>query len=96
MALVLLTARSRSSVTRVVEMLLVHDLVEIDAGDTFVYDTAAAEQKEQLELRAAGHLFSMVPGDEGRLGVPVGTSTRLATTPEASSPTRSTGCHHCC
>jgi len=52
-------------VGRVVEMLLVHDIVEIDAGDTFVYDTAAAAQKEELELRAADRLFSMIPDPEG-------------------------------
>ena len=46
-------------------MLLVHDLVEIDAGDTFVYDTAAATQKEELEQRAADRLFAMIPGETG-------------------------------
>jgi putative hydrolase of HD superfamily len=50
---------------RVVEMLLVHDLVEIDAGDTFVYDTEALEQKEELETRAADRLFALIPGDDG-------------------------------
>src|SRR5580765_1538568 len=52
-------------VGRVVEMLLVHDLVEIDAGDAFVYDTHARAQKEELEERAADRLFAMVPGDDG-------------------------------
>jgi len=50
---------------RVIEMLLVHDIVEIDAGDTFVYDTDAREQKEALEQRAADRLFAMVPGSDG-------------------------------
>ncbi len=52
-------------VARVVEMLIVHDIVEIDAGDTFVYDTDAAAQKEELEQRAADRLFSMIPDPEG-------------------------------
>jgi putative hydrolase of HD superfamily len=52
-------------VGHVVEMLLVHDLVEIDAGDTFVYDAAAREQQEEVERRAADRLFALVPGDEG-------------------------------
>jgi putative hydrolase of HD superfamily len=47
---------------RVIEMLLVHDIVEIDAGDTFVYDDEAREHKEALEQRAADRLFAMVPG----------------------------------
>src|SRR3954468_4739438 len=50
---------------RVIEMLLVHDIVEIDAGDTFVYDTDAAAQKEALEHAAADRLFALVPGDDG-------------------------------
>ena len=53
-------------VAAVVEMLIVHDLVEIDAGDAFVYDDAAREQKEELELRAADRLFALIPGDAGR------------------------------
>jgi putative hydrolase of HD superfamily len=48
-------------VTRVVAMLLVHDLVEIDAGDAFVYDDAARAEKEVLELAAAERLFGMLP-----------------------------------
>jgi putative hydrolase of HD superfamily len=48
-------------VARVVSMLLVHDVVEIDAGDTFVYDDAARASKEAVERRAADRLFSEVP-----------------------------------
>lgn len=66
MALVLAPhANGPIDVGRVVEMLLVHDIVEIDAGDTFVYDTDARESKQALETRAADRLFSMVPGDDG-------------------------------
>ncbi|MGO9876198.1 MAG: HD domain-containing protein [Acidimicrobiia bacterium] len=52
-------------VARVVEMLLVHDLVEIDAGDTFVYDDSARARKAELETRAADRLFALIPGDIG-------------------------------
>ncbi|MDQ1512097.1 MAG: hypothetical protein QOG50_3941, partial [Actinomycetota bacterium] len=66
MALVLAPhSREPIDVGRVIEMLLVHDLVEIDAGDAFVYDTDARAQKEELEQRAADRLFAMVPGDDG-------------------------------
>ena len=51
--------------SRVIELLLVHDIVEIDAGDTFVYDTGAAAEKERLEQDAADRLFTLVPGDDG-------------------------------
>lgn len=52
-------------IAHVVELLLVHDIVEIDAGDTFLYDTDAAAQKKELEIRAADRLFSMIPGADG-------------------------------
>ena len=67
MAMVL-TPYSREPVdpARVVEMLVVHDLVEIDAGDTFVYDDAARSQKEEREQRAADRLFALVPGEDGK------------------------------
>jgi putative hydrolase of HD superfamily len=49
---------------RVVGMVLVHDLVEIDAGDTFVYDEAATRDKPEREQRAAERIFSMLPEDQ--------------------------------
>lgn len=53
-------------ISRVVKMLLLHDVVEIDAGDTFVYDVAASAQQEQKELEAAQRLFGMLPNDQGQ------------------------------
>ena len=50
---------------RVVRMLLVHDIVEVDAGDTFAYDTAGAESKAERERRAAARMFGLLPGDQG-------------------------------
>ncbi len=52
-------------ITRVVKMLLLHDIVEIDAGDTFVYDVAASAEQEQKELEAAKRLFGLLPQDQG-------------------------------
>jgi putative hydrolase of HD superfamily len=52
-------------IAKVVKMLLLHDMVEIDAGDTFVYDTAAYETQQQTELEAAKRLFGMLPDDQG-------------------------------
>ncbi|EEX92570.1 hydrolase [Vibrio orientalis CIP 102891 = ATCC 33934] len=51
---------------RVVKMLLLHDIVEIDAGDTFVYDTAASAKQEEKELEAAKRLFGMLPEEQGK------------------------------
>jgi len=53
-------------VARVVRMLLIHDVVEVDAGDTYVYDTAGAEAKAEREARAVDRLFAMPPEDQGR------------------------------
>lgn len=50
---------------RVLRMLLVHDLVEIDAGDTFAYDTAANADREERELRAAERIFGLLPPSQG-------------------------------
>lgn len=50
---------------RVVKMLLVHDVVEIDAGDTFCYDVEANRDKLARERRAADRLFGMLPADQG-------------------------------
>lgn len=49
---------------RVVRMLLVHDLVEIDAGDTFLYDTVAAADQEEREQRAADRIFGLLPAEQ--------------------------------
>lgn len=51
---------------RVVKMLLVHDIVEIDAGDTFVYDQDGLEDKEERERAAADRLFGLLPPDQRR------------------------------
>jgi putative hydrolase of HD superfamily len=48
-------------IDRVVRMLLVHDIVEIDAGDTFIYDSLANTSKEAREQEAAKRLFSLLP-----------------------------------
>ena len=49
---------------RVIKMLLIHDLVEIDAGDTFAYDEKGNEDKEEREMQAAERIFSLLPSDQ--------------------------------
>jgi putative hydrolase of HD superfamily len=62
MALVLAdTAAEPVDPVAVARMLLVHDIVEIDAGDTFVYDTAARQRQAERERRAADRLFGLLP-----------------------------------
>jgi putative hydrolase of HD superfamily len=49
---------------RVLKLLLLHDLVEIDAGDTFAYDTAALTHQRQRETLGAERLFGLLPDDQ--------------------------------
>ncbi len=51
-------------VLRVLKMLIVHDLVEIDAGDTFAYDTAAMADQHARESIAADRIFGLLPPDQ--------------------------------
>ncbi len=49
---------------RVMELVVVHDLVEIDAGDTFAYDAAAHHDKATREEAAATRVFGLLPPDQ--------------------------------
>lgn len=52
---------------RVVQMCVVHDLVEIYAGDTFAYDVAGNAGKEAREKEAADKLFAILPAEQGSM-----------------------------
>jgi putative hydrolase of HD superfamily len=66
LAAVLLAEHASEEVdtARVVKMLLVHDVVEIDAGDTYAYDVAAHDDKEERERAAAARIFGLLPEDQ--------------------------------
>ena len=51
-------------VLRVLKMLIVHDLVEMDAGDTFAYDIAAMVTQHEREAVAAERIFGLLPSDQ--------------------------------
>ncbi|MBI4780648.1 MAG: HD domain-containing protein [Oscillatoriophycideae cyanobacterium NC_groundwater_1537_Pr4_S-0.65um_50_18] len=51
---------------RTLQMLLLHDLVEIDAGDTFCYDLQANQDKAEREAQAADRIFGLLPSDLGQ------------------------------
>ena len=46
---------------KVIPMVLIHDLVEIDAGDTYAYDTEGNKTKRERELKAADRIFGLLP-----------------------------------
>lgn len=56
-------ADEKTDVLKVVSMLLVHDLVEIYAGDTFAYDTEGVKTQKQREKDAADRLYAQLPDD---------------------------------
>ena len=58
-------AREAIDSLRVLQMLLIHDIVEIDAGDTFCYDPQGALDKEQREKEAADRIFGLLPDEQG-------------------------------
>lgn len=53
-------------VSKVMLMALIHDLVEIDAGDTYAYDAVGAQTKRDRENAAADRIFGLLPEDQGK------------------------------
>lgn len=51
---------------KVITMVLIHDLVEIDAGDTYAYDEAGKQTQRIREEKAADRIFAMLPKDQGK------------------------------
>jgi putative hydrolase of HD superfamily len=49
---------------QVIKLLLAHDLVEIDAGDTYCYDEIGGQNKKAREIKAADRIFSLLPADQ--------------------------------
>lgn len=70
-------------VGRVVAMLLLHDVVEIDAGDVFVYDEAAQAGKRSAEEQAADRLDGLLPTDQASWARELWEEFETKETPEA-------------
>jgi len=51
-------------VLKVMKMVLIHDIVEIDAGDTFIYDTLKNHTNTEEELKAARRIFGLLPEEQ--------------------------------
>ncbi|MGN1166145.1 MAG: HD domain-containing protein [Lachnospiraceae bacterium] len=58
-------ANEEIDVLKTIMMLLIHDLVEIDAGDTYAYDEEGKKTKEQREKKAAERIYGLLPEDQG-------------------------------
>ena len=57
-------ANEEVDVLHVIELVLIHDMVEIDAGDTYAYDPEANKTKRERELKAAERIFHLLPDDQ--------------------------------
>lgn len=65
MALVLAEHSNKSvDLLKVIKMVLIHDIVEIDAGDTFIYDTQKDHSNTEEELLAAKRIFGLLPSEQ--------------------------------
>lgn len=57
-------ANDEVDVAKVMLMVLLHDIVEIDAGDTYAYDVEAHKTKAEREKKAADRIFNILPADQ--------------------------------
>lgn len=57
-------ANEEVDLAKVIPMVLIHDLVEIDAGDTYAYDQAGLATQRERETKAADRIFGMLPEDQ--------------------------------
>ncbi len=57
-------ANEEIDVLKTVTMLLIHDIVEIDAGDTYAYDPEGKKTQEERERKAADRIFHLLPDDQ--------------------------------
>lgn len=85
MAMVLLEQAKgqRLDELKIIKMALLHDLVEIDAGDTFCYDEVGAMDKAEREKKAAERIYALLPEGQGREFKALWEEFEARNTPEA-------------
>ena len=70
-------------VLKVLKMILIHDIVEIDAGDTFIYDTQKSHSNTENELIAAKRIFGLLPDEQAEELIEIWQEFEAGETPEA-------------
>lgn len=70
-------------VLKVLKMVLIHDIVEIDAGDTFIYDTQKNHSNTENELIAAKRIFGLLPDEQANELIAIWQEFEAGETPEA-------------
>jgi putative hydrolases of HD superfamily len=77
------TAPEKLDVFKVVKMAMVHDIVEVDAGDTSIYDQEGLLDKTDREKRAARRIFALLPADQHQELLGIWEEFEKGATPEA-------------
>jgi putative hydrolase of HD superfamily len=76
-------APAGADMLRIIKMLLIHDLVEIDAGDAYAYDVAANVGQKEREEAAAIRIFGLLPQQQGEELKALWEEFEARTTPDA-------------
>lgn len=77
------TAATPIDLMKVLKMALIHDVVEVDAGDTFIYDDAAREGQAEREQLAAQRVFGLLPADQAAAMLALWREFEEGATPES-------------
>ncbi|WCT13983.1 HD domain-containing protein [Mucilaginibacter jinjuensis] len=84
MALILAEhANEPVDILKVVKMLLIHDVVEIDAGDIFLYDAVLNHTNTLAEQKAAERIFGLLPDEQAKEYIAIWEEFEASETPEA-------------
>ena len=76
-------SNEKVDISKVMLMCLIHDVVEIDAGDTYAYDSAALETQKEREEAAKERIYSLLPEDQKEKLVAIFDEFEANETPEA-------------
>lgn len=76
-------SNEKIDVLRTISMLLIHDIVEIDAGDTYAYDEEAKKTQKEREEKAAERIFGLLPEEQGTYLMELWKEFEARETPEA-------------
>jgi len=60
------TLEQKIDILHTMKMVIIHDIVEIDAGDTYCYDEIGALDKDERERKAAARIFNLLPADQAK------------------------------
>ncbi len=71
------------NIMRVIKMLLLHDIVEIDTGDTFLYDEKANASKANRETDCAKRIYGLLPSDQQQEFIALWQEFEARETPDA-------------